>query len=214
MIFGMLMLMALFVRQIGLGRVVALAVALPVLFATAAFVIIKFTSYNVLFERLLDTEFKGLTPDTRNFTYVLEKIPDRIVLGHGPRLMLPDQFTRRIPGYEPMQFPHNLYFHILYTTGVVGLLAYLSWFLALTARFLRPLRYRSESPYMNAIPRVGLVIMAMFLVDELKIEFLRFSLSDYQQFMFATWAVLLAMSDRALFEGRRDTQLARLRRHA
>ncbi len=214
LILGMFMLMVLFVRQLGLGRVVALAVGLPIVFATAAFMIIKFTTYNVLFERLLGTEFDGLTPDTRDWSYVLEKIPDKPVLGHGPRLYLPDQFTRRIPGYEPIQYSHNLYFHILYTTGVVGLIAYLSWFLALTARYLRPFRYRSESAYLSAVPRVALVLMAIFLIEELKIEFLRFSLSDFQQFTFITWAVLLAMSDRALVEGRRDTQLARLQRHA
>ncbi|MEM7082658.1 MAG: O-antigen ligase family protein [Pseudomonadota bacterium] len=214
MIFGLFLLLLLFVRQIGIGRVVALGVGLPILFGTAAFFILKFTTYNVLFERLLGTEFDGLTPDTRNFSYVLEKIPDKPVLGHGPRLYLPDQWTRRIPGYEPIHYPHNLYFHILYTSGVVGLLAYLSWFLALTTRYLRAFKYRSQSGFLNAVPRVGIVIMAMFLVDELKIEFLRFGLSDYQQFMFATWAVFLAMADRALYEGRRDMQVARMPQYA
>lgn len=214
MILGMVMLLFLFVRRIGLGRVFALALGLPLMFATAAFFIIKFTAYNVLFERLLDTEFDGLTPDTRDFSYVLEEIPNKPVLGHGPRLYLPDQFKRRIPGYNPIQYPHNLYLHILYTTGAVGLIAYLSWFLALTVRYLRPFKYRSESPYLTAVPRVAIVLMVVFLVDELKIEFLRFGLSDYQQFMFATWAILLAMCDRALYEGRRDMQLARLRHHA
>ncbi len=213
MIFGMLLLLTFSVKQIGAGRVIALVFVLPMVFATAAFVIIKFTAYNVLFERLLETEFKGLTPDTRDFSVALEKIPDKLILGHGPRLRLPNEFVRRIPGYESIQYPHNLYLHVLYTTGIIGLIAYLSWFLALTARYLRPLRYRSESPYLNAAPRLGLILMAMFLLDEMKIEFLRFGFSDYQQFMFASWAVFLALSDRARVEGRRDTQLARLKRY-
>ncbi|MFK8032489.1 MAG: O-antigen ligase family protein [Gammaproteobacteria bacterium] len=213
MVFGIFLLLVLFIRQVGMGRVVALAVGLPMMFLTAAFVIIKFTTYNVLFERLMETEFDGLTPDTRNFSYVLEKIPNKIVLGHGPRMVLPNQEIRRIPGYEPMAWPHNVYFYIAYTTGVLGLVAYLSWFFALTMRYIRAFRYRSESAYLTALPRVGVVIMMMFLVDELKIEFLRFGLADYQQYMFASWAVMLAMADRAFFEGRRDTQLANMKRY-
>ena len=207
---GLVLLLFVFIRRLGMGRVLALSFALPALFITAAMIIINFTTYNVLFDRLKETEFKGFTPDTRDFSIAIERIPENIMLGHGPRLWLRNQHLRRVPGYIPMGYPHNLYLHILFTVGVLGLVAYLAWFLGVITRYLRAFKYRSDSPMLNGMPRLGLVIMIMFLVDELKIEALRFSLSDYQQFMFALWAMLLAMSDRAVIEGRKAMELQRL----
>lgn len=210
LIIGMFFMLVIFARRIGTGRAIGLAVGIPVVFAAAAIVMLKFTSYNVLFERLVNTEFEGLTPDTRDFSVALERIPEAIVIGHGPRLVLNNQHLRRIPGYVGMGYPHNLYLHILFTTGVIGLIAWLAWFLALMSRYLRGRKFQSDSPLLDGMPRLAVVLLIVFLIDELKIEFLRFPFSDYQQFMFALWGILLALSDRAYVEGRKNYQLARL----
>ena len=207
---GLVLALFLMARHISKGKALAIGMVSVVLFAGASFTMLKFTNYNVLYERLMSTEFKGLTPDTRDFSYTIERIPDKMILGHGPRLKLVNEYARRIPGHRPHHYPHNLYLHILYTVGVVGLIAYLTFFTNLFVRYLRPLRYRTDSPVLNAAPRIAIVVMVMFLVDELKIEFLRFGLSDYQHVMFALWAMLLALCDRAVIAGREQLAMARI----
>jgi len=103
---------------------------------------------------------------------------------------------RRIPGYVPLGGnPHNLYLFLLYTVGVVGLIAYLVFFGAMYGRFWRAKRYRSDDAFLNGIPRLAIVLLLVFLVDQLKIEFLRFKLNDAQHYLFSLWAMLLAFSD-------------------
>ena len=51
-----------------------------------------------------------------------------------------------------------------------------------------------------AFAKIGVVIMIVFLVDQLKIEFMRFALVDYWHFIFALFGLLVAVCDQAKSE--------------
>jgi hypothetical protein len=46
------------------------------------------------------------------------------------------------------------------------------------------------------MPRLGLLILVIFLVSQMRIELMRFHLHDYQQYFSMILAVFLAFSDR------------------
>lgn len=197
-VFGLLLFMFFFVRRIGLGRTLFIGASSVALFSIAAIVVTNYTEFNVLFERLANTKFYGIVPDSRHgaFGPVFERIQENPIVGHGPRLRLMNEELRLIPGYEPIFFPHNLYLHILFTVGLLGFTAFAAFFLVLGMRYLIPIRKRHEDPILEDMPRLATVVLCVFLIDELKIEFLRFMLFDYQSYMFALWGMFLAYCDR------------------
>lgn len=194
-----------FRRELRFTKIVNAVVVGAVVGTAMAFVIINFTQFNVIFDRLGETVIEGGVPDTRqkSFEITLERIPDAPVLGHGPRLRLIDEINRRIPGYASMPaYPHNLVLFLLYTVGAAGLLAYGVFFFQLGRRFLRAQKYKGADRFDSLSARLGLLLLIVFLIDELKIEFLRANLTDIQHYLFVLWGTLLAMSDRSYAQGR------------
>jgi len=163
-----------------------------------ALAVVQLTEFNVLFKRLGEPEFEGVVPDTRTlpFESALKRIPESPILGHGPRIMLINEAERRIPGYEPFGgYPHSLYLFLLYTVGITGLLAYLVFFAGLLFRWQSARSADTPDKMLKGLPELAIILMLMFLASQSRIEFLRFILNDYQNYMFALWGMLLAYSD-------------------
>lgn len=194
---GLIFLWA-FRKQLGVVAVAKIVVVASVLFTCAALIIVNYTNFNVLFDRLSDTEIGDSgVPDTREkaFELTIERIPEALLVGHGPRMVLIDEYVRRIKGYQPLGgYPHNLYLFLLYTLGMLGLLAYLILFLRLMLWWKRAARCSVEDSMLSGVPKLALVLMVVFLVDQLKIEFLRAQFADMQHVMFTLWAIFLAFS--------------------
>ena len=126
----------------------------------------------------------------------MERIPDAMIVGHGPRLRLFDEANRIIIDYESMPaYPHNLYLFLLYTLGSLGLFLYMVFFVSMYLRFRRARNREIDDIYLKGIPALGMLLLIGFLVDQLKIEFLRFGSGDTQHYMFTLWAILLAFTD-------------------
>ena len=207
----------MFRKELGAASIARIVSVGAVGFIAITFVIINYTNYNVLFDRLAETEFddSGI-PDTRqaivNATF--ERIPNKFVIGHGPQIKLIDEADRRIKGYTPLGgHPHNLYLFLLYTTGVIGLIAYLAFFAALFQRFMAANRIPSSKAVLNRIPKLGILLLIIFLIDQMKIEFLRSNLGDYQHYLYTLWAILLAFTDtfvRRIYRQRYEDRLERV----
>ena len=90
-ILGVFSFMYFYKRYIG-GRGIAIAgLVFFVMLAVTSFIMITYTEYNTLYDRLLGTHVSGITPDSRiGWGDVVEEISNRPILGHGPRLVLPD----------------------------------------------------------------------------------------------------------------------------
>jgi O-antigen ligase len=162
-------------------------------------VVVKFTDYGQMYERLAATEVEGGVPDTRANTWsqAVPEIAKRPVLGHGPRLRLEGDEARSYPGRTYTLYPHNIYLFLLYTVGIVGLAAYMWFFGWLIVRFRRGIQNASDDPLVNGFIRLGILLTVVFLIDELKIEFLRFALIDYWHFVFTLFAIFLGFADLA-----------------
>jgi O-antigen ligase len=193
---GGILFLALFRKNLGVKGFTKVGVVLG-LFAVAAVVVVTLSEFNVMFERLTGTHIVGYELDTRAgiFEVVAEKFSEKPVLGHGPRQFLPYYVMNPRVGPPPLGFnPHSLYFFLLLTIGVVGFIMYMAFFFLLTRRWWVWRRQQHDEPMIEGMPRLALVIMFVFLLTEYRIEFLRFNISDYQQYMFALWAMMLAFT--------------------
>lgn len=176
-------------NKLGVMRAISMFSFAVVLAGLASIFIIEYTDFNQAFDRLAATEVEGGVPDSRQNVWrmAFSEIPKRPLLGHGPNL---------VPGVHGgglSAYPHNLYIYLLYTIGAVGLFLFCG-FLALV--FHRMVQVRNSDEY-NGIPRVSWLLMGIFLIDQLKIEFLRFVALDYWYYCFALLAFLMAVADLA-----------------
>lgn len=189
----------MFRSQLGMRRAVGISVSGIFLLVLMSVIVVNFTNYGLMYERLAQTEFEeGGLPDTRAGTWsrVIPRIAEKPLLGHGPRFRLRDDYVRPYyRGYKPTTFPHNLVLFLLYTVGFVGLTAYLLLFSAFIVRLRAAIRRPTNDIFVDGFVKLGLLLMVIFLVGQLKIEFLRFVLIDYAHFVFTFLAIWLAISD-------------------
>lgn len=196
-VFGALLFLWAYRRELGFARLARLLTAGTTLFVALGIVAVNFTDYGMLFERLEETEFseEGI-PDTRGRVWTLawKEIVDKPFLGHGPKLAVTTR-GREVGDIEFVRFPHNLLLHLLYTTGIVGVLLWMTFFNAMAAKLWGVRRAPIEDEELATVPRMGLIILIVFFVSQLRIEFLRESLLDYQNYLYVIFATLLACSD-------------------
>jgi len=185
-------------RFIGAKAAVLGGIAVVFLFVGASYFMLAFTDFSVLYSRLLGTEIEGITPETRSgWGYVIERIGDRPVIGHGPTIVKPSDFpsgVRRWPaGYLTFD-PHNLVLYILYTSGIVGFFAYSIWAVSYWKLICREHRRRRfYKGVCLGLPNLGMMIFAVMLIDQFKIELLRPGLLDYQHYLAALFGMFVAL---------------------
>ena len=193
--------------QLGIRRTLRLATVGVFLLAFMSIIVINFTNYGQMYERLQATELEGGLPDTRVGTWsnIAPAIAEQPLLGHGPRLRLYNDMASPYPGTEVFNYPHNLYLFLLYTVGAAGLIAYLWFFGWLILRFKAGTRGSSGDSLTEGFVKLGLLLMIVFLVDQIKIEFLRIGFIDYWHFLFAFFAMFLGFADLARSGRSRDS---------
>ena len=185
-------------RYIGGKGVLLAGLGFVVMLTASSFVMMAYTDFNVLYDRLFGTEIKGITPDTRSgWEDVVEKISERPVIGHGPRVVQPVEYDSppgRWPEGHITYYPHSLYLYILYTTGVLGFLAYSAWAITYWKILCRERkRKRAFRKLGTGLSTLGMLIFVIFLIDQLKVEFLRSSLLDYQHYLAALFGMFVAL---------------------
>lgn len=182
----------LFRRDFGTARILKLGGVGAALFVVMATLMVVFTDFNVLFERLSETQIgeEGL-PDSRTVIWPLaaERIQEEPMLGHGPRIRLIEEVNRRIPGHEFMPYPHSLYLYVPYTIGFVGLFVLALAFFGLLRIFVKAMHNQHPDAFVRGMPKLALLVLLVIAVDQIKVAMMRFALSDYQQYV----AVLLGL---------------------
>jgi len=202
LVFAALLFLYFFRSELGGKRIVKYVIVAPLVFVLVSVVVINFTTFNRLYDRLAATEIEGAIPDTRKkaWPHVWERFQEHPVLGHGPRIRLIEEEDRRIPGHEMMGYPHSMYLFILYSLGIVGLAAYLLFFASLFMKMRGARPYVSDNPYLNGIPRLGQIVLLAVLVSEIRIEMFRYSLMDYQNFFFMFMGMVIGVADYLRFQ--------------
>lgn len=196
LIVGGLLFLFVFRRDLGFVRIAKLSIVGGTLFTIVAIGLVTYTQYGMLFERLEGTTVEGGVPDTRARAWPdsWSRIQDQPILGHGPKLRLTT--LDRVVGDIPyVIYPHNLVLHILYTTGIVGLVAWIIFFWMMIAQLLSVRRVSCDDQELARLPRLGLVIIATLMVSQIRIEFLREGLFDLQNYLFVVFALLLSSRD-------------------
>lgn len=188
--------------ELGVKRTMTLTIAGVFLIAVMSIVVINYTQFGQMYERLEATELEEGMPDSRarTWTNIISHISEKPLLGHGPMLRLAEEGEEeggRIAMTGALHYPHNVYLYLLYTSGTIGLIVYLVFFAWLTLRFRSGNRKSSGDPFIDGFIKLGILSMIVFLVDQIKIEFLRFEYIDYWHYMFSIFAIWLAFADMA-----------------
>ena len=97
-----------------------------------------------------------------------------------------------------MSYPHNLYLHLLLTLGVFGTACMLLFLVGGVWRVSRGVKTgRFETQYERGFVLLGVLVLGGFLIDQIKIEFLRQATIDYVHFVFALFGLFLGLADAA-----------------
>jgi len=214
LVVGLVVFLFLFRKELGMLKIVIWVVAGSVVFAIPAYTIVRYTQYNVLFERFEQTEFHDGIPDTRSgWVSMWDQLVSKPVVGHGPRLRLYDEHNRKIPGHSYISYPHNAYFYLIYTIGLVGLLAYIWFFLKLALQYWKGTSNQAKDALLRGLPRLGVAILVLFAVSQLRMEMFRFTLHSYQQYLFMLIGAFLALTHLAMeLPSRNDITMGQSRR--
>jgi O-antigen ligase len=201
-----LLFLYMFRERLGVVRAVQIAVGSVVVLSGAAAVVTNYSEFGNMLDRM-DTlsEFEGGVPDTRQVVWpeAIDRIPDRLWLGHGPLLLQEAGIARS--GREPhpeqlvMAYPHSLYLHLLLSVGIVGSACMLYFLFSTVLRvYSGALKGSFGDSYQRGLLMVGFLILAGIMVDQVKIEFLRHGTIDYVHFVLALFGVFLGLADRSL----------------
>jgi len=184
-------------KEIGLAKSIFLLFSFTMIASLIGVAVLNYTDHNVLLDRLENTEIREGVIDSRSIVWptAWEAIQNNPFFGHGPRLRLMDDLTTSIPGHEPIPYPHSLPLFLLYTLGIFGLLAYILFFTVLCIRMYAG--GKSKHSELASASTLGLIVLSIFLLDEIKIEFLRLVQNDYQAIIFTILGGFLAIADLA-----------------
>lgn len=177
-------------RRLNPARFLSGVVAILLLAVTMNYFVAKYTNSGDLFERLGTTKLvHGVVPEARQDTWAnaWDRALVHPILGQGP-------YYTDIPGYHRV-WPHNVYLYIANIIGFPGLLFYLLLLIGLVM-VLRPVVDDLNHPsYADAYLIVARTQLFMFMVDEVKIDFLRNSIYQFQVFLlFGTWMAAYLVS--------------------
>ena len=162
-------------RRVKVVPATIVGVATVALLVGINYYVARHTNAGDLLERMSTTKFVGLIPESRTGAWpqAVERMMRHPIIGHGPHYDVHR-------GTESWFWPHCLYLYLGNLFGIVGLAAFL-WFMWTLWRISRPQGDRLGDPdYTRGFLLVGHVQLLTFLVDEIKIEYLRNKVYEYQ----------------------------------
>ncbi len=193
---GAILFAYLFRKELGVKKIIAGAVVSIAGFIIMSVIVVMFSQFNVLFERFADTEVRDGVVDSRSkiWPLAMERIMERPVLGHGPRIRLIDEDKRNFPRvHKFMPHPHSMYLYLWYTLGIVGLLVYLGYFIRQLLYYYSVRKNSIQDGYLKYMPRIAIVIWFVIMIDQAKVSAFRYVFTDYQHYMFAIFGMMLGM---------------------
>jgi O-antigen ligase len=199
LILAFLLFLYFYKMYLGKKGIALFSIGFLLILSVSSVVMLKYTDFNVLYDRFSNTEFEGITPDTRRgWRNVVDRISDKPIIGHGPKVVRPADFgspPKSWPEGHIQYYPHSLYLYILYTTGILGFTAYGIWAVTYWKLLCRDRRRgRKFDALGNNLSALGMIIFIIFLFDQLKVEFLRGALLDYQHYIAALFGMFAALA--------------------
>jgi len=165
---GILYLLWLVRRRLTLVGVTIMAGGLAAVLIGMNWFVVTYTRTGNLFKRLAGSTVVGFVPDNRALVWpaAWNRIFEHPFLGHGP-------YYSPLSGAQVYYWPHSLPLYLANNVGFIGF-AIFAWLLWTLFRITRPttddLRHADSVRSFMIIARVQMVV---FLVDEIKVEYLR-----------------------------------------
>ena len=167
---GLVYLAVISRRDLNIVRFAGIAATLVFVMMIMNYVVANYTISGSLFARLFKTTFsRSLIPDTRYDAWhnAWARAMQHPIIGHAPGW----EFSR---GLTTEYWPHNVYLYILNITGFFGLFAFLFLLYKLFRASLPGIKSSLvSSPFPEALMKVLHVCLVMFIIDQVKIEYLR-----------------------------------------
>ncbi len=162
-------------RRLSFVTLVTVLVLGAVGFLSAEWYVANYTRSGSVIERLTQTKFVGLVPDSRVTAWAAgwERMMQHPFIGHGP------YYSVRT-GTRIWFWPHNLYLYVGNSIGIIGLGVFV-WLLVTLLRISWP---RTDDLVRGDFAKSYLIIahtqMVVFVVDQIKIEYLRNYIYQFQ----------------------------------
>jgi len=136
--------------------------------SAVVFSVIQVTHVANLFTRFSETTFVNGVPDSRVGAWgeAWERFLTHPIIGGGP-------FYSTTSGMELQYWPHNLYLYVANCFGLVGLAAFVWMLWRIWRRSAPGTDSFSDPSYARAYLLAARVQMIVFLIDQVKIEYLR-----------------------------------------
>jgi O-antigen ligase len=137
-------------------------------------------------ERLFSTQLENGMPDSRAPAWkaVWAEVEKKPLIGHGPYYALEE-------GLGLQWWPHNVYLYYAYIVGLIGLVFFV-WVLVALWKSSKPLAPSLGSgTYVEGASVLMRVMLLMFMVDQLKIDYLRNG--TYSFFVWFLFGLILAV---------------------
>lgn len=180
--------------------------ALILVMTAVSSLVIQKSEFSVMTERLANVfETVDNLPATRAKVWqdAFERIRADPWTGEGPYYVSYDAaepLGRLKTLYD--DYPHSLALFVLRTTGILGLLAATWLFSCLIRDAMLALPRTPQKRTGNVYATLFLIAMLVFLVDQLRIEFIRPSTMDYAHFVFLFFGLILGISkEKVLTDG-------------
>jgi len=162
-------------RKLKFRDFVAIALVAIALYFALNFVILTFTRSGSVIDRIFGTTFVGVIPDSRaGWPVIWAKVLEHPFVGHGPYYDLGQGRGFTGKGLYTAIWPHNQYLFYGHTVGLVGTAAFLFIGIRLlTVSFHWKAISLQEDSYPRSLMVALNVMLLVFLVDQIKIDYLR-----------------------------------------
>jgi len=170
LIAGVVYLVFISRKDLTIAKFFYMIIAFVVLLVVLEGFVAEYTASGSLFERVVNTTFeKGFVPDTRAgiWEQAIERGMKHPIFGNGPGWDFRSGLSK---GF----WPHNLYLFYFNSLGLVGLTAFLFLMYRIVKTTIPGIKSSLvNSPFPEAFMKILHVMIIIFLLDQLKIEYLR-----------------------------------------
>ena len=182
---GLIYFAFIFRKRFHLRKFLMVVPLIILIFYLGSIFLHTYTRSGYLFERLGSTEIKAgsVIKNRGNWFLVFPYLKEHLFIGHGPRYDTPS---------NNLNYPHSLYIFLVYTMGLFGLISFLWLFLELFKYSWKGLKLPNSNLFLWGMVAIFQIILVIFLIDEIKIEFLRWPDRNYQHFIFFLFGLLVA----------------------
>jgi O-antigen ligase len=170
-----------------LVRFVALISVVAFAFTAAQLLLDKYTIAASVTQRIVGTEFKGVTPDSRVGVWgpVVQRALQHPLIGHGP-------YYDTGKGLVRIFWPHNGYLFYFYTLGLFGLSAFLVIVYRLMRSSLRYYHPLAAGTFLGLATAIFNVQLVEFLVAQMRTDHQRTTDSIYMYIAWLIFALIAA----------------------